>query len=295
MLRNRADIRTLAYMAVTTALLLVNWNLPSFNVITFVWACFMGVTVSVMAHNHNHLPIWKSKRLNQLTDYWITVFYGFPAFAWIPTHNANHHRYTNREPDYTRTYRYTERNNLLTLVTYPTISGLHQQSAIKNYLQKLWHNNRSRFWFSISQYGVLITWVVGALLLDWKKALLYVVIPQQVGLYAVLIFNYVQHIHADEESEYNHSRNIVGFWLNALLFNNGFHTVHHMKPTMHWSDTPQGHAEHVEPHIDPALNERTFWGMIFKYYILGAVFPKYRSHNMRAERMEKAKSKAVAA
>ena len=26
----------------------------------------------MIAHNHNHLTIWKSKRLNALTDYWLT-------------------------------------------------------------------------------------------------------------------------------------------------------------------------------------------------------------------------------
>jgi fatty acid desaturase len=31
--------------------------------------------------------------------------------------------------------------------------------------------------------------------------------------------------------------------LNAMLFNNGYHTVHHLKPGVHWSETPKLHAE----------------------------------------------------
>jgi hypothetical protein len=59
----------------------------------------------------------------------------------------------------------------------------------------------------------------------------------QVSLFAVLIFNYVQHVHADEESRYNHSRNFTGL-LNAMLFNNGYHTIHHEHPGVHWNETP---------------------------------------------------------
>ena len=65
---------------------------------------------------------------------------------------------------------------------------------------------------------MLVAFIVGAALLDWQKALFLIVIPQQFALFAILLFNYMQHIHADEESEYNHSRNFVGPMLNTLLF-----------------------------------------------------------------------------
>ena len=63
MLRYRADIRTLIYMAVTTALLVIQWSRDSFSPVLFTACLFMAVSVAVIAHNHNHLTIWKSKRL----------------------------------------------------------------------------------------------------------------------------------------------------------------------------------------------------------------------------------------
>lgn len=41
-----------------------------------------------------------------------------------------------------------------------------------------------------------------------------------------------QHDGCDENSKYNFSRNFVGKWFNFLLFNNGYHTIHHMSPGM---------------------------------------------------------------
>jgi fatty acid desaturase len=270
----------LAYQAVTTALLFVQWNLPSWNPLLWLWACFMGVTVAVMAHNHMHQKIWRNDVLNALTDYWITVFYGFPVFAWIPTHNRNHHRYTDKPGDHTATWKLSPKNNLWTLLTYPTMRGIWQQTPIREYLKQQWRNNRKRFWYSVSQYVVLAVWIGVALAIDWRKALLYVVIPQQVGLNMVLVFNYVQHVHADRDSEYDHSRNIVGWTLNALLFNNGYHTIHHLKPNLHWSELPAEHAK-IAHLIDPKLNEPSFWGMILKFYVLGAFSDRYRSQPMR--------------
>ncbi|MEM9069692.1 MAG: fatty acid desaturase [Myxococcota bacterium] len=284
MLRYVSDVRTLLYMVLTTLLLVVQWRQAEFDPWLYVLALHMAVAVSVIAHNHNHLKIWKNRTLNALTDYWLTLFYGFPAFGWIPTHNLNHHKRVNKEGDYTITYRVSERNNLFTLLSYPSISAYHQQKPIRDYLGKMRRTQTKRFVYYLSQYALLIAFVGALLWLDWKKALLYVVVPQQVSLFAVLSFNYLQHVHADEESKWNHSRNIVGPVMNWFLFNNGYHTIHHMKPGLHWSRTPAAHAE-IAHHIDPRLNEPSFWWLVVRVYILGLFSARCRTDSMRLERL----------
>ncbi|HEX5315727.1 MAG TPA: fatty acid desaturase [Candidatus Kapabacteria bacterium] len=293
MLRYKADRRTLVYMFVTTALFFGQWVL-GFNWGIYLVYLFLSVAVTVIAHNHNHIPIWRGKTLNRLTDYWLTLFYGFPAFAWIPTHNMNHHALNNREGDYTITYRLTEHNHLFMLLAYPTVSSYYQQKPIRDYLKRQWTEDRGYFWFCLSQYALLVAWVAAAFIIDWKKALLFVLIPQQVGLFSVLIFNYVQHVHADEESKWNHSRNFVGF-LNVMLFNNGYHTVHHEKAGMHWSKTPEAHAK-IASQISPDLQQSGFWSFLAKSYVLGLFIPKYRTRSMRLERVarEQAKHSGIA-
>lgn len=284
MLRYKADIKTLIYMFITTSLFILQWTVIGFNPVVFIIYCFFSISVAVITHNHNHVRIWKSNFLNTLQDWWLTVFYGFPVFAWIPTHNKNHHKMNNRIGDYTITYRFSEKNNFLTLLTYPTISGFYQQKAIRDYLKDMFKNKRSRFYLAISQYFILVLWIAAFLLLDWKKALLYVIIPQQVSLFSVLIFNYVQHVHANEESEWNHSRNFTGF-LNFMLFNNGLHTVHHETAGLHWSQVPEEHKK-VEHLIDDSLKERSFWWYIFRNYAMGFFNKKYKTDSMRLQRIE---------
>jgi len=284
MLRYIADIKTLIYMVLTTALLILQWTTIGVHPATYIIYCFLSVAVSVITHNHNHVRMWKSDFLNTLQDWWLTVFYGFPVFAWIPTHNKNHHKMNNRPGDYTITYRFSEKNNLVTLLSYPTISGFYQQKAIRDYLKDQYKNNKKRFLLSIAQYVILVLWIGAALLIDWRKALYFVIIPQQISLFSVLIFNYVQHVHANEESEWNHSRNFTGF-LNFMLFNNGLHTAHHQTAGLHWSQVPAEHKK-IEHHIDSSLKERSFWWYIFRNYMLGLVIPKFKTDSMRLRRIE---------
>ena len=270
-------------MAVTTALLVVQWNLPAFQPLLYPWFLFMSVAVAIIAHNHNHVPIWRSRFLNIATDYWLTLFYGFPAFGWIPTHNKNHHLLNNKKGDYTITYRVSEKNNIFTLLSYPSVSSYFQQKPIAAYLRTLWRSNRPKFYLAASQYLVLGLYYALAIILNWKKAVLFVVIPHQVSLFSVLVFNYVQHVHTDEESRYNHSRNFVGL-INLMLFNNGYHTIHHDSPGIHWSKTPAAQKK-IQNLIDPSLNERSCWGFVVRVYLLAPFNSRLGTVSKRLERI----------
>ena len=294
MLKNRADLRSVAFMLAATALLIVQWLQPAFNPWLFSMAMAISISVSVITHNHNHVRMWRSKILNRLMDYWLTLFYGFPVFVWIPTHNQNHHRLNNRPGDYTATWRVTERNNVGMLLAYPTMSGIYQQRPIVDYLKKNWRTNRSRFIYHVSQYVVLGAFLGTAFWLDWQKALLYVLIPQQFAMFTVLIFNYVQHVDADEESEWNHSRNFTSPFVNTFLFNNGFHTAHHWKAGTHWSQTPKLHKE-IESKIAPELNERSMAWFFVRTYLLAPFIPPLRARSMRVDRIAREQAEQEAA
>jgi fatty acid desaturase len=288
MLKYNADIKTILYLLASAFLLFIQWQ-TGFHWILFFISLYFAVSVAVIAHNHNHVPIWKSRGLNHITDYWITLFYGFPIFAWSPTHNRNHHKFNNKEGDFTITYRYSEANNIFTLLSYPSVSSYFQQSPIVNYLKYLWANKRQSFFLAVFQYIVLGLFTGICLYLDWRKTLLFVIVPQQVALFSVLIFNYIQHVHADEESKFNHSRNFVSRYTNFMLFNNGYHTAHHQKASIHWSKMPDEHKR-ILPFIDPSLNESTIWGYLFKAYILSPFLSNFKTISMRLAR--KAKSQA---
>lgn len=283
MLKYKADRIAVFYILIITSVFLIHWNLAHFNYFLYALELFMATLVFVIAHYHNHVPMWRSQTLNRLTNYWLTIFYGFPIYVWIPTHNLNHHKFNNKAGDLTITYRYSEKNNLATLLTYPIISSFFQQKIILQYLFKLRKNRPFEFWHCVSQYFILAVVMAGAFILDWKKALLFLVIPQQVTMFTVLVINYMQHVHADEESEFNHSRNFTGI-MNKILLNSGLHTAHHERMGLHWSLLPEGHAK-IADKIDDRLIIKNLAKFLFSTYILSLFFKKFQSQSMRLQRL----------
>ena len=61
--------------------------------------------------------------------------------------------------------------------------------------------------------------------------------------------------------------------------------AHHMYPSQHWSDLPETHQA-IASKIDPSLNEKSYWGYLFRTYILSLFIPSLRSKSLRVARIE---------
>src|SRR5690606_19034545 len=90
----------------------------------------------------------------------------------------------------------------------------------------------------------------------------------QYAAWGIVTMNVLQHDGCDERSEWNHSRNFVGRLVNFWTFNNGFHTIHHMPPVLHWSLLPEAHAREVAPHIHPILEQRSLIAYIVRTFLV---------------------------
>src|SRR5262245_60879977 len=85
---------------------------------------YSSYTAGVFAHNHNHCPVFRRRGLNAAYSIWISAFYGVPTFAWIPTHNQNHHRYLDGPGDATPTRRVADKPVLWAMLVYSLKAGL---------------------------------------------------------------------------------------------------------------------------------------------------------------------------
>src|SRR6267143_4889792 len=200
MLRHAADRRTLGYLAVTALLSVANWKLGRVHPVLYPVTLFMFFTTAVISHNHNHLGVWRSKWLNLLTSYVIALFYGHPAVAWVPTHNQVHHKLNNKPGDSSRSPKWFAGNHLAALLVYPTLTNFAQTKDINGFLKDLWKRDRPAFLAAASEYVVFFGSMAALFLIDWRKALLFFVIPPQVALIAIQRVNLLQHIETDADS-----------------------------------------------------------------------------------------------
>jgi fatty acid desaturase len=211
-----------------------------------------------------HQPVFYGRFWNGIFQLVLMFGSGQPPTGIITAHNERHHVHPNSENDFVRTSLVGSRWNIVNMVKFPFLSIAAMMREKPNDLSR-WKTARPRLyrqalWERSVYYGTLGLLVV----FDWHSTLLFLVMPW-LGAQIVLVgVNLLQHQDCDIQSEYDHSRNVTGYPVNWILLNNGYHTAHHLRPSLHWSLLPEFHRSHVVPMMNPALDHRTFSGLILE-------------------------------
>lgn len=270
MLRYRADLRTLGMLTFYALLVIGQWVLAPQGWIGWLLialTCIVSWICAVIAHNTVHTPVFKQRILNKIFQVWVSLSYGFPISDYVPGHNLSHHRFTQKREDVMRTTHVRFRWNVLNFLLFmPAVTpGILRGNA----RFKAVMGDRAAPWKRQLMIEGIIVWSVKILCLwlDWQKALLYVFVPHLFANWGIVSVNFVQHDGCDPDHPYNHSRNFVGKFFNWCTLNNGFHTIHHEVPGLHWSVLPQAHAERIAPHIHPALDQPSLFLYVFRTVI----------------------------
>jgi fatty acid desaturase len=294
-LRHWRDWQSLAYLIALPALATWQW-FHGFHWLLYAAMLFLTLGVGVIHHNHTHRRLWHGRWPNRLTDMVITVLQGHPGFVFWPAHVANHHRHRHGPQDVARTYRFGgDTNHLMGYLLHPLQAGWVLYPLFVAWLVKLRQHGPGAFRYCMAQYAVWLgSWAL-LLALDWRKALLFVIVPQLHGLHWLLATNYLQHAHADGRpmpqkgacrdtrgTALNYARNFEGL-VNPLLFNIGLHTAHHEHPHVHWSELGSLHHRLYRQRVDPALSEKGLVPYMLRVFVLGAFWPRFRSRSLMSQ------------
>jgi fatty acid desaturase len=291
LVRNSADYRTLLWVALAGALVVLQYAWPQTVLYALPFSCYLAIACGVIAHNHNHRPTFIGRRANNVFGHVLTIFYGYPTLLWVPTHNINHHRFANRPGDATITWRYTNRHNLFVAVTYFFVSSYFQSELIQRYIRRAKLTNRRLFARIMFQYAFegaffLVMLVLAVALHHQRMGFIVwffsLVLPAFCSISVIMFFNYIQHVHADAWSDHDHSRNFTSKLFNYCFFNNGFHTAHHEHPGMHWNALSMAHAQMAHA-IDPRLIEGSLAWYLLRQYFLAPLFPRLGTRQMGPE------------
>jgi len=257
LLKHRADLRTLGFIGTYYATLaaLWVWGPTSPLVVTpiVVGMCLFSWICAIITHNVLHCPVFTWRPANQVFQVLLSLSYGWPVSEYVPGHNKSHHRYTQGRQDVMRTTKVQYRSNLLNFLMFaPRVAGDVTAANLK--YMKMAKVRRPRYYRQF-QIEASIVWgtKIALLFLDWRKALVFYVIPHLFAVGGITAVNFLQHDGCDPDSIVNGSRNFVGKLFNWFTFNNGYHTIHHLKPSLHWSLLPEAHARLVAPRQHPAL------------------------------------------
>lgn len=275
-LRYLADIRSLAFVTVYFALVTYQWlAVPEdwrLAVPLFLATCVFSFFGAVITHNTIHCPVFVSRKVNRMFQVVLSLTYGSAVSAFVPGHNLSHHKHTQTAKDVMRTTKVRHQWNLLNMIEFgPKVAVAIMKNDVA-YVSAM--KGRHRAWFLQYQLetATVVIVTVALFVLDWQKALFYWLIPHLFAAWGIISMNYLQHDGCDHEHPYNHSRNFVGKFVNWWTFNNGFHGIHHHKPGLHWSLTPEAHKKELAPYIDPRLDQ----GSMFLYCVRAFIYPGRR-------------------
>ncbi len=282
-LRHARDVQSVAFMVLVPVLVAWlwthDWQSWLYVVLVVTW-----IGVGVIHHHHAHLPMWHSRRLNRATDLGLAVLQGHPTHAFVATHQANHHRFHHGPQDWARTYRFWggDTNHLMGYLLHPLQAAWALYPHFWQHLRRM-RSHRPGVWrWAMLQYALVFALWAVLLWLDWRKALVCVMVPQAIAMHSLLGANYFQHAHADGASRWNHARNFEG-GVNWLYFNIGFHTAHHTHPRVHWSRMPALHAA-LRHQVDPRLIEPSLLRYVVRVMLLAPWVPALRSRSLMAAR-----------
>jgi beta-carotene hydroxylase len=280
-LRFPEDRRTLVWAFVLFPLVpALAYAKPALTLWLVPLALYASYCAGVLAHNHNHSPTFVGRTANEVFAAWLSVFYGFPLFAWVPTHNQNHHRYLNGDGDATQTTRFGTADTAWVAFKYPFLSARAQLPLVRDFVREARAKSPLRFRRVVFEASAIVV-VHGALIALALRlhgartgAFVYLVsagLPAALASYFMMLTNYLQHVGCEPASRDDHSRNFTSAFFNWFVFENGLHTVHHEHPGVHWSRYRALHAARAA-RIRPELNQNSLFGYALRTY----VFDRFR-------------------
>ena len=194
----------------------------------------------VITHNFLHTPFLKNSLMNKIFASFNSLNLGLPQILYR-YHHLNHHKYNNtlKDPSSTKLYASPQREHEH-WVTYCLFSLFREgtQMAYKEILKK------GQLAELAAQVLVCLSFFTYLMIISPFFFFVFYVPFYILGWFLAHMENYFEHFHAtDEHNFYANAVSYYGRIYNRLMFNEGYHQEHHLRPGLHWSKRPQVHKK----------------------------------------------------
>jgi fatty acid desaturase len=220
----------------------LGWNIAAFAIITYTFY----YNPVVVTHNFLHTPFFQRRWANRAFAIFNSANLFLPQVLY-KYHHLIHHQYAN-DPmrngttlDPSSTYRYGRNGRQEGFIRYCALS-LFRDGTGSAYREAMRHGQGVQFGMELA---AIVLVAAAWLAIDWRWVLVAYVPTFYFGWFLALLENYYEHHRAsDQESRFADSVSYYGRWYNILMFNEGYHQEHHLKPHLHWSRRPDVRREH---------------------------------------------------
>jgi fatty acid desaturase len=195
----------------------------------------------LMLHCTSHRPLFNTGHawMKNLIPWAIGPFFGQTPQSYFVHHIGMHHIENNLRGDLSSTMRY-QRDSIFAWLHYV---GSFLTVGLPKLAAYHWgRGSKHMFWRLIA--GEVAFWGVVAVLayVNWQATVVVFVAPVLAVRLLMMAGNWGQHAFIDpaEPGEtYRSSITCINTRYNTRCFNDGYHTVHHVKPRAHYTEHPR--------------------------------------------------------
>lgn len=195
-------------------------------------------------HHHQHTPVFGPTVLNRVLELMYALQTGVTTHTWLLHHTIGHHNnYLDQDKDESAWM--DEDGEAMGVVRYTWVVGVTAYPRALAVARKYPKLRRTML------VMLVVTAAVLGGLIAWRPlpALFVFVLPMIISLFLTVWATHSHHTGNSTESHFVACNNIVHRGYNILTGNLGYHTAHHYKPGVHWSELPKLHEkiEHKIP------------------------------------------------
>jgi fatty acid desaturase len=211
---------------------------PLMLLLVFGLGILPKAAVCAFNHHHQHVSTFTKEPLNRLLELMYVLQTGVSGHAWVLHHSVGHHlNYLDQAKDESRWQR--DDGTTMGELEYAiktTLTAYPRAWRVGAKYPKL----RSTFlWMSIASISVM------AALVAYRPipGLIVFVLGPAFSLFGTAWATYAHHAGRSTASHAVASSNMLQPFYNWVTGNLGYHTAHHTRPGVHWSQLPELHDE----------------------------------------------------
>jgi Fatty acid desaturase len=218
--------------------------------------------ICAWSHHHQHTRTFAWTPLNRLLELSHALHTGITTHQWLLHHVlGHHHNYLDQTKDESRWQRrdgsaMTELEYTLNIAAtaYPRAwkVGLRYPRLLRIHL----------LWLTVT---LLV--LAGLVWLRPLQGLIVFGVPMVLGLLITAWATYDHHAGLDAEDDFEASYNTMNPLYNLMTGNLGYHTAHHHRQGLHWSELPQLHAQ-LSDRIGAEFYRRSSWDVLLRVPVL---------------------------
>ena len=192
--------------------------------------------ISAWNHHHQHRPVFKQTWLNRVLEFFYALHTGVTTNLWVLHHNFGHRRnFLDQSKDESR----WKRKDGTTMGVLEYTLGVALTAYPRGFEVGKSYPKQQKQYILFGNITLLL--VLALTLYNPVSALFVFILPMITSLIYTSMATYKHHVGLDTQDQFSASHNNLSKLYNILTGNLGYHTAHHYKQGIHWSELPELH------------------------------------------------------